>query len=92
MEKLSDLIAQLISLTYERNEYVAQDDQLAARKMCPRGLSRKMIRESIRDIDAEYTETLACVLMLAAGQPLCTELLTALPEGHPAVVAFAEAA
>jgi len=85
MEKLSELIAQLISLTYERNDYVVQDDQLAAQKMCPRGLSRKMIRESIRDIDAEYTETLAQILMLASGQCLSTELLTVLPERHPAL-------
>jgi hypothetical protein len=89
MEKVSELCAQLIELQDERNDYMVQDDKLAAQKMCPRGLSRKMVRESIRDVDTEYTQTLAQILMLASGQSLSTELLTMLPENHPAMMAEA---
>jgi len=84
MEKISELVTNLISLTQERNEYMIEDDKLAAQKLCPRGLSRKMIRESIRDIDDEYTQTLAQILILASGQSLSTDLITMLPEFHPA--------
>jgi hypothetical protein len=79
MKNIGDLAAQLIELTQERNEYQIQDDQLAAKKFCPRGLSRKMIRESIRDIDLEYTEILAQMLMIASGEGLATDLWSALP-------------
>lgn len=78
MLNIADLAAKLIGLAYERNEYVIQDDKLAAQKFCPRGLSRKMVRESIREIDEEYTETLAQMLLIASGDGLATELWSAL--------------
>ena len=89
MLNIADLAAKLIGLAYERNEYVIQDDKLAAQKFCPRGLSRKMVRESIREIDEEFTQTLAQIAMLLSGEGLVTELYTELPLTHPAIAGAA---
>ena len=75
---ISELATKLIELQCERNEYVIQDDRLDAKKFCPRGLSRGMVRESILDIDEEYTTTLAMIAMINAGIGLVTELYTEL--------------
>lgn len=91
---IGTLAAKLIELTQERNDYIIEDDKLAAKKMCPRGLSRKMVRESIREIDAEYTETLAQMFLIASGAGLATELYSVLPpaSGVVAVETKAKAA